>query len=164
MANVSPGYTFTGTTDPITYAKLNLLATPTVTLGTGEIVTANIAANQTISGLTIAANTPLIGSASTETFSGAIALTISSAKGNTRIIPCTGSTASTITPSAGGTAGQQLLLVFSTDATGGNVITYAAPFKSIGTHTLTGVSKYFTAQFVSNGTYFCEVARTAALS
>ena len=36
MPTVTPGYTFTGTTDPITYTKLNLLAQPTV---------ANIAAN-----------------------------------------------------------------------------------------------------------------------
>ena len=33
MANVTPGYSFTGTTDPITYTKLNLLAQPTVTVG-----------------------------------------------------------------------------------------------------------------------------------
>ncbi len=38
MSNVTAGYTFTGTTDPITYTKLNLLGQPTVTPGTGEIV------------------------------------------------------------------------------------------------------------------------------
>lgn len=43
MANVTPGYTFTGPTDPITYAKLNALSQPTVTIGTNEIITAMIA-------------------------------------------------------------------------------------------------------------------------
>ena len=38
MANVTPGYSFTGTTDPITYTKLNLLGQPTVTIGSNEVV------------------------------------------------------------------------------------------------------------------------------
>lgn len=42
MANVSPGYTFSGTTDPITYTKLNLLGQPTVSIGTGEVTNANL--------------------------------------------------------------------------------------------------------------------------
>jgi hypothetical protein len=40
--NVTPGYTFTGTTDLITYTKLNLLAQPTVTAGTNELTLANL--------------------------------------------------------------------------------------------------------------------------
>lgn len=43
MANVTPGYTFTGITDPLTYSKLNLLGQPTVTLGTNEVTLANMA-------------------------------------------------------------------------------------------------------------------------
>ena len=164
MASVTPGYTFTGTTDPITATKLNLLGQPTVTLGAGEVGTSNLAANISISGLTIAANTPLIGSASTETYSTAITLTISTAKGNTRLITCTDAVNFSVTPSAGGTAGQTMLIIFATDGTGGNVVTYASPFLSIGTHTLTGVSKKFTSSFVSDGTNWCEVSRTAALS
>lgn len=164
MAAVTNGYVFSSSADPITSAKLNLLGQPSVTLGAGEVGTSNMAANITLSGLVIAADTKLVGSASTESFSSAISLTISTAKGNTRLISCTGSTASTITPSAGGTAGEELNLVFATDTTGGNVITYASPFKSTGTHTLTGASKLFTAKFVSNGTYWAEVARSAALS
>ena len=39
MANVQAGYSFTGTTDPITYTKLNLLGQPTVTIGSNEVVT-----------------------------------------------------------------------------------------------------------------------------
>ncbi len=126
--NLAPGYIFTGPSDPLTYSKLNLLGTPTITLGVGEVVTSILASNLSISGLTIAADTPLIGSASTDAFSAAIALTISTAKGNTRLIACTSNTSSTITPSAGGAAGETLILRFTTDGTGGNVITYAAPF------------------------------------
>jgi len=45
MANTTPGYVFTSATDPITYSKLNLLGSPTVTVGTNEIITAMIADN-----------------------------------------------------------------------------------------------------------------------
>ena len=37
MADVTPGYTFTSTSDAITTAKLNLLGQPVVTPGNGEI-------------------------------------------------------------------------------------------------------------------------------
>ena len=43
MANVTPGYTFTGTSDPITYTKLNLVGQPTVTIGNNEVVTSMLA-------------------------------------------------------------------------------------------------------------------------
>lgn len=163
MASVNPGFVWSATT-PLTAANLNLAAQPTVTLGTAEVGTTNLASNISISGLTIAAGTPLIGSASTESFSGAISLTIGNSKGNTRLIPCTSNTAPTITPSGGGTAGSVLYLRFTTDGTGGNVITYAAPFKSLGTHTLTGANKTFTSSFLSDGTSWNEMSRTAALS
>jgi hypothetical protein len=42
MPTVTPGYTFTGTTDPITSTKLNLLSSPLVTIGNGEVVAATI--------------------------------------------------------------------------------------------------------------------------
>ena len=45
MPTVTPGYTFTGATDPITSTKLNLLSTPSVTIGNGEVVTATISDN-----------------------------------------------------------------------------------------------------------------------
>lgn len=45
MASVTPSYVWTGTTDPITYQKLNLTAQPVVTVGTNEIVTSMIADN-----------------------------------------------------------------------------------------------------------------------
>jgi hypothetical protein len=46
MPTVTPGYTFTGTTDPITYTKLNLLAQPTVAaVGPNDVTTTTIANN-----------------------------------------------------------------------------------------------------------------------
>lgn len=45
MANTTPGYVFTSASDPITFSKLNLLGTPTVTVGTDEVITAMIADN-----------------------------------------------------------------------------------------------------------------------
>ena len=46
MPIVTPGYTFTGTTDPITYTKLNLLAQPTVAaVGPDDVTTTTIANN-----------------------------------------------------------------------------------------------------------------------
>jgi hypothetical protein len=48
MANVTPGYTFTGTTDPITYTKLNLLGQPTVSIGNDEVTSSMIASSVTL--------------------------------------------------------------------------------------------------------------------
>ena len=46
MPSVTPGYTFTGTTDPITYTKLNLLAQPTVAaIAAGDVTTTTITNN-----------------------------------------------------------------------------------------------------------------------
>lgn len=42
--NVTPGYVFTSAQDALTYSKLNLLGQPTVSLGTNEIVYANLPA------------------------------------------------------------------------------------------------------------------------
>ena len=168
MASVTPGYSFTGSTDPITYTKLNLLAQPTVALGAGEVGTTEIANSITITGLTvtggltITAGTPLFGSATTETFSGTIALTDGVTKGNTRLIACTGSTSSTITVTGVPQAGTQLIIAFSTDGTAGNVITFSTGFKAAGTYTLSSTNKYYTIMFVSDGTYYREVCRSGA--
>ncbi len=62
MANVQAGYIFTGPTDSLTFAKLNLLGTPTVTIGTGEIVTANLADNSvTLAKLPLVASGTMLG-------------------------------------------------------------------------------------------------------
>jgi hypothetical protein len=137
MADVTPGFTYTSTT-PITATNLNLLGQPVVTIGTAEVTGANIAALQTVSGMIMAANYKFVGASTTVGFSGTISLGTDNTNGNTRLITCSSNTACTITPASGGTAGEWMYLIFSTDATGGNVITYASPFKSIGTHTLTG--------------------------
>jgi hypothetical protein len=164
MANVVPGFTFTPTT-PITSTDLNLLGQPTVSIGAGEVVASNLSANMAIPGFTLAANTKMAFAAPfVETFSGTISMVIDNAHSNARSIACTSNTASTITPTTGGAASEPLFITFTTDGTGGNVITYAAPFKTTGTQTLTGASKKFTICFLSDGTNFNEICRTAALS
>ena len=46
MPTVTPGYTFTGTTDPITYTQLNLLAQPTVSaIAANDVTTSTISNN-----------------------------------------------------------------------------------------------------------------------
>ena len=162
MANVTPGYSFTGTTDPITYTKLNLLAQPTVTVGTGEIVTSMIAAGNTYSNVTIGQATPLYESYSGTTFASTIALTFGATDGNTRRIACSSSTACTMTATVP-RAGFVLRLSFTTDATGGNVITFSTGFKTTGTYSLSTASKYYSIVFVSDGTNLIELSRTAAV-
>ena len=56
MPTVTPGYTFTGTTDPITYTKLNLLAQPTVSaVGPNDVTTTTIANNAVTTAKLVAA-------------------------------------------------------------------------------------------------------------
>jgi len=210
MANVTPGYTFTGTTDPITFVKLNLIAQPTVVIGNDEVTSAMIASGVTLEnvtvdagltvatggatitaggltvtaggatvtaggltvtaggatvtagGLTLGASTPINMASSTETFGGTIALTFSATKGNTRRIACTSNTASTINAASVPAAGYLLIISFTTDGTGGNVITFGTNFKSTGTYTLATANKYYSAVFVSDGTSLVELSRTAA--
>ena len=169
MANVTPGYTFTGTTDPITYTKLNLVGQPTVTIGSSEIVSSMLASGNTYpaptlsGGTTLTQSTPLYETYTVVTFGGSIALTFTTSDGNTRRIACSSSTASTITASSVPRAGYILRLSFTTDGTGGNVITFSTGFKVTGTYTLTGASKYFTITFVSDGTNLIEISRTTAV-
>ena len=161
MANVTPGYSFTGTTDPITYTKLNLLAQPTVTVGTGEIVTSMIASGNTYTSPIVASGTPLVESYSTVNFASTIALTFTTG-GNTRRIVCSSSTASTITATVPA-AGYVLRLSFTTDGTAGNVITFSTGFKTSGTYTLATANKYYSIVFVSDGTYLIELNRSGAV-
>ena len=173
MASVTPGYSFTGTTDPITYTKLNLLGQPTVTIGAGEVVTSMIASgntytnptlsNSTLSGgVTITQSTPLYETYSTVTFGASIALTFTTTDGNTRRIACTSSTASTITATAP-RAGYKLILSFTTDGTAGNIITFSTGFKSTGTYTLSSTNKYYNIAFISDGTNLLELYRSGAV-
>ena len=190
MASVTPGYSFTGSTDPITYTKLNLLGQPTVAaVSTNDVTTSTIAnlavttakiADDAVTtdqiasgntydavtlsgGVTITQATPLYETYSTVAFSGSIALTFTATDGNTRRIACTSSTASTITAASVPRAGYMLQITFTTDGTGGNVITFNAGFKVTGTYTLTGANKYFQIAFVSDGSNLLEMSRTAAV-
>lgn len=96
MASVTPGYTFTGTTDPITHTKLNLVAQPTVTIGAGEVTTSKIASGVTITALTLGSTLML----SSDALSGAGAIPVTTVV--TRLTT-TGANALTL---ADGTAGQ----------------------------------------------------------
>lgn len=168
MANVSPGYTFTGTADPITFSKLNLLGSPTVTVGDDEIVSSMLASGNTYEtpvlagSTTIEQATPLYETYSTVVFGSTIALTFLASEGNTRRIACTSSTASTLNAATPPRAGYVLRISFTTDATAGNVITFGTNFKSTGTYTLATANKYYSATFVSDGTYLIELSRTTA--
>jgi hypothetical protein len=168
MANVTPGYTFTGTTDPITYTKLNLVGQPTVTIGSSEITTSMLASGNTYAaptlsgGVTITQSTPLYETYSTVTFGSSINLSFTTSDGNTRRIACTSSTASTITATAP-RAGYKLILSFTTDGTAGNVITFSTGFKTTGTYTLGSANKYYNIAFISDGTNLLELHRTAAV-
>mgnify|MGYP003343423706 FL=1 len=79
MANVTPGYSFTGTTDPITYTKLNLLGQPTVTIGSNEVTSSMLASGNTYAaptlsgGTTITQSTPLYETYTSVTFGASIA-------------------------------------------------------------------------------------------
>ena len=169
MANVTPGYSFSGGSDPITYSKLNALGQPTVTVGANEITSSMLASGNTYAaptlsgGTIITQSTPLYETYSTVAFSGSIALTFTATDGNTRRIACTSSTASTITAASVPRAGYMLQITFTTDGTGGNVITFNAGFKVTGTYTLTGANKYFQIAFLSDGTNLLELSRTAAV-
>lgn len=226
MANVTPGYTFTGTTDPITYTKLNLLGQPTVSIGNDEVTSSMLAAGLTVDdltvtgglevadtgltvtaggatitaggltvtaggatvtaggltvtaggatvtaggltvtagGVTLGTGTGLFTAASTETFSGTIALTFAANKGNTRIIDCSSNTASTINAASVPAAGYILIIRFKTDGTASNTITFGTNFKKTGTYALNTANNYYQIMFVSDGTFLCEVCRSGGAS
>ena len=225
MANVTPGYTFTGTTDPITYTKLNLLGQPTVAIGNDEVTSSMIASSITLEtpsvtggltvttggltvtaggatvtaggltvtaggltvlaggasvaggltvstggatisagGITLGSSTPINMAASTEEFGGTIALTFGATKGNTRLIPCSSNTSATINAATVPAAGYLLILRFTTDGTASNSITFGTNFKDTGPYALNSANHWYTATFVSDGTYLVEVCRSGAAS
>lgn len=88
--------------------------------------------------------------------------TIDISKAPVQTLTSTASTNMTLTPSAAGKAGQQLKLIITSDATGGDVITFASTFLPNGTLTITA-SKIYVVEFLSNGTNWLEVARSAGL-
>lgn len=203
MPSVTPGYSFTGPTDPITYTKLNLLGQPTVAaVSTNDVTTSTIAdlavttakiaddavttakiADDAVTtdqiasgntydavtlsgGVTITQATPVYETYSTVLFGSTISLTFGATDGNTRRIACSSSTAATINAATVPRAGYMLQITFTTDGTGGNVITFGTGFKTLtatSTLTLTGTNKYFQIAFVSDGSNLLEMSRTAAV-
>lgn len=71
MANVTPGYTFTGNTDPITATKLNLVAQPTVSIGNDEVTSSMLAAGLTVDDLTVTGGLEVADTGLTVTAGGA---------------------------------------------------------------------------------------------
>jgi hypothetical protein len=131
---------------------------------TDQIASGNTYDAATLSGgTTITQGTPLYETYSTVSFGSPISLTFTATDGNTRRIACSSSTAATINAATVPRAGYALQISFTTDATGGNVITFGTNFKTTGTYTLTGASKYFQITFISDGTNLLEVSRTAAV-
>lgn len=150
--NVTPGYSFTSTTDPITAAKLNLLAQPTVTLGSGEVDTSALASNITITGLTLGST--LIGSVDALSGAGAIPITTLTTK-----LTTTGANALTL---ANGSNGQIKKIVMVTDGGDGTL----TPTTKTGYSTITfndvGDSvelQYFTTLgWMITANYGCTIA------
>lgn len=200
MPSVTPGYTFTGPSDPITYTKLNLLGQPTVAaVGTNDVTTSTIAdlavttakladdavttakiaddavtSDQIASGVTydaptlsggttITQATPLYETYNTVSFGSVISLTFGATDGNARRIAATSSTAATINAASVPRAGYVLRILFTTDVTGGNAITFGTGFKSTGVYNLATASKYYNIVFISDGSNLLELGRTAAV-
>jgi hypothetical protein len=113
-------------------------------------------------GITLGASTPINMAATTETFGGTIALFFDATKGNTRIINCSSNTSATINVATVPAAGYILIIRFSTDGTASNAITFGTNFKDTGTYSLNSANHWYTATFVSDGTYFIEVCRSGS--
>lgn len=152
MSNITPGYTFTSATDPITFTKLNLLGSPTVTIGTGEVVTANIANNITITGLTLGST--LKGSVQSLSGPGAVDVVTTTTR-----LTTTGADALTL---ADGTNGQYKTIIMVVD--GGNGTLTPTTKTGFSTITFTAVGNAVQLQFLSTygwmitSNYGCTVA------
>jgi len=90
------------------------------------------------------------------------AATITVTNPNLHTLTSTAGTNMTLTPSGVGVAGQHLWICITSDAGGGDVVTFASTFKPNGTMTLTGSKKHM-IEFVSDGTTWNELARTLGL-
>jgi hypothetical protein len=127
------------------------------------------AAAGTTSSATVTGTTAVVGKkfttspAPTESAFGA-AMTIDVTYG-IHFIPGVNGTSATVTftPSAAGTAGDELTIITSADATGTVTATFASTFHSSGTQATTA-SHYSSITFVSNGTIWIERSRTTNLA
>ncbi|MCE5212986.1 MAG: hypothetical protein LLG40_15700 [Deltaproteobacteria bacterium] len=103
----------------------------------------------------------LASAASALTPSASITLTVGLS--NLYTLTQTDNTDATITFSGAGTAGDELTLVITTAGTADEVITFHATLvSSTGTLTLgTDAGKFYVVKFISNGSHWYEVSRTA---
>jgi hypothetical protein len=94
----------------------------------------------------------------------AAGVTLTVAKGTTLYTDtATDNEDQTITFSGAGSAGDEATIIFTTAGTADEVITFHATLvSSVGTLTLgTDAGKYYVVRFISNGTHWFEVSRTA---
>lgn len=103
----------------------------------------------------------IAGASSALTPGAAVALTVGLSNVYTDLV--TDNQDQTITFSGAGTAGDEITIIFTTAGTGDEVITFHATLvSSVGTLTLgTDAGKYYVVRFISNGTHWFEVSRTA---
>ena len=105
---------------------------------------------------------PLQYGSTTPTYSATVALTTTQVMTILYEITTTSAVGNaTITASTGGTEGQLLVIRINNDATAARTITFGTNFRSSGTVTGT-VSLSITVVFISNGTAWVEMSRSAA--
>jgi len=106
-------------------------------------------------------NVPMAGACTALTPGAAVALTVATTNCYTDTV--TDNEDQTITFSGAGYAGQEITIIFTTAGAGDEVITFHATLvSSTGTLTLgTDAGKFYTVRFISNGTHWYEVSRTA---
>lgn len=71
-------------------------------------------------------------------------------------------TSTTLNMTSGGKLGQELTFVIEPDESGQLVVTFGNHLRTTGTATVAG-GKCMVVKFVSDGTDFCELARTSAV-
>lgn len=113
---------------------------------------------------TVAVDYALAGSVVTLTPGAAVTLTVGSGVRMYTDTITTDNQDQTINASGTGTAGDSMRIIFITDAAGSadEVITFGTNFRSTGTLTLANAaSSRYVVSFVSDGTKWTEVSRTA---
>lgn len=146
------------------FALFSEAAVPQIT-GAGAVVNVN-AAGTTYSSLTVTgralATLDAIGPAPTDTFSASMTIDVTHSLHVVAASHTTSAT-TTMTPSAAGSAGDQLTILIETDSSGQVVTTFASTFHTTGTQTCTA-STFSSITFVSDGSRWIETGRATALS
>lgn len=109
---------------------------------------------------TVARRVPMNTTATALTAGAAVALTVGARLYTDTV---TDNEDQTITFSGAGSAGDEITIIFTTAGASDEIITFHATLvSSVGTLTLgTDAGKYYVVRFVSNGTHWFEVSRTA---